>query len=221
MPPEDSGRLAERRRRRGKEEPEDRRAQGVRGYAHAVMVLDGGYTPAELATEIMRNGVVPVEAMTGLIFAIRDVLRLRGWLADAPIVVEQPAHLQSWSPRMADEPPRIRLVFDLERIDVAQLAALWVAQQQRFQVTVRLLSRQMALGEAPPAQDLEALMAGHDGGLHQEQPDWACPACLLRAAEERLAEQAVEGTDQPPAPAEGEPEPPAAEEGPPPDPLAE
>lgn len=218
----DSGRLAENRRRRGKGESEGRQLNdAMSGYAQAVRVLDGGEAPGDLAAAITKNGLTPVEGVTGLIFALRDVLRLRGWLRDAPIVIDQPAHLQGWSPRLADDPPRLRLVLDLERVDIAQLAALWVGQRERLQVTIRLMSRQLALGEAPAAHDLEALMAGHDGGLHEEQPDWACPACLLRAAEQRLIEQAAEAPDLHDSVEGREPKPPAGEERPPPDPLAE
>lgn len=195
-----------RRGRRGKE-PEDRRGQGVRGYAHAVMVLDASASPAELAGEVLRNGVTPLDALTGLIYAVRDVLRLRGWLRDEPIVIDQAGHLQTWSPRLNEEPPRLRLVVDLETVNVAQLGALWIAHKDRLQVTLRLISRQLPLGEAPPAQDLEALMQGHDAGQHEDQPDWACPACLLRAAEERLTEQAAEGPQAPEDEAGAEPEP--------------
>lgn len=206
----DSGRLPEGKRRRKDKEPhkaEGRRETGIRGYAHAVQVLDGISAPADLAGEIMRNGVTPDEAVIGLIFALRDVLRLRGWLDEAPIVVDRAAHLQSWTPRLQNEPPRLRLVLDLETIDVTQVAALWLAQQQRLRVTVRLLSHQMALGEAPAAQDLETLMQGHDAGLHEQHPDWACPACLLRAAEQRLTEQAAEEPDSPVADDESKPDP--------------
>ncbi len=208
MPEEDSGRLPDKRRRSRRKDAEDRQDMGIRGYAQAVQVIDGGVTPQDLAGEIIRDGVLPADSVTGLILAIRDVLRLRGWLDEAPIVVDRAALLQSWSPRLQDEPPRMRLVLDLENMDVTQVAALWRAQQQRLPVTVRLMSRQLALGEAPAAQDLDALMAAHDGAFHEEQPDWACPTCLLRAAEERLAEQPDEGTEPPP----GEEGPPAAPE---------
>ncbi len=215
MPEGDSGRLPEGKRRRKNKEPdkaEERRETGVQAYAHAVMALDGVSSPAALAAEIMRDSANGNEAITGLIFVLRDVLRLRGWLDEkAPIVVDRTAHLQSWTPKLQDDPPRLRLVLDLEAIDVTQVAALWLAQQQRLRVTVRLLSRQLALGEAPAAQDLKALMAAHDAGFHQEHPDWACPACLLRAAEERLMEEAAKQPEW--APGDGpEPDAPPPEE---------
>lgn len=124
---------------------------------------------------------------------LREVLTLRGW-GPAPIFeIMLSGRISGFQPKEAGGAQILQVKFDAEQLDAACLPNLWRAQGQKCGAAFRIAGVQLGMeGGMPAAQDLDAIIADHETGMHDKQPDWACPLCLAANAEARLREQDAE-----------------------------
>jgi hypothetical protein len=121
---------------------------------------------------------------------LREVLTLRGW-GPAPIFeIMLSGRISGFQPKETGGAQILQVKFDAEQLDAACLPNLWRAQGQKCGAAFRIAGVQLGMeGGMPAAQDLDRIIADHEAGQHDKQPDWACPLCLAINAEARLREQ--------------------------------
>lgn len=170
---------------------------GVTAYRMAVEYLDNrldvGALVDTITQDVQMEGeavALATEPLAIFLERLREVLTLRGW-GPAPIFeIMLSGRISGFQPKEAGGAQILQVKFDAEQLDAACLPNLWRAQGQKCGAAFRIAGVQLGMeGGMPAAQDLDAIIADHETGQHDKQPDWACPLCLAANAEARLREQ--------------------------------
>jgi len=194
---------------RGKKQEPRGLDPGTTGYRLAVEYLDNRVDVGALVDTITQGvdlsvpeGVartegemvaLATEPLAIFLERLREVLTLRGW-GPAPIFeIMLSGRINGFQPKEAGGAQILQVKFDAEQLDAACLPNLWRAQGQKCGAAFRIAGVQLGMeGGMPAAQDLDAIIADHETGLHDKQHDWACPLCLAANAVARLQEQEAE-----------------------------